>query len=53
MVRDDRMPVETDPETMWTLSADRATVRLALPPLPLNGRPERLQISLDFDAATA
>jgi hypothetical protein len=37
---------------MWTLTDDRAGVRLALPPLPVEGLPEPLQINLDFDAAT-
>ena len=38
-------------ERMWTLSDDAETVRLQLPPLPLDGIPEPLRIHLDFDAA--
>lgn len=40
-----------EPEQMWTLTDDRQTVRLAVPPLPLEGLPEPLRITLDFDAA--
>jgi hypothetical protein len=32
-------PVHTDQSTMWTLSADRKFVRLAVPPLRLVGFP--------------
>jgi hypothetical protein len=35
---------------MWMLSDDRETVRLQLPPLPIDGMPEPLRINLDFDA---
>lgn len=38
-------------EGMWTLSDDAETVRLQLPPLPIDGFPELLRIHLDFDAA--
>ena len=44
------MPFEADPEQMWTLTDDRQTVRLAVPPLPLEGLPEPLRITLDFNA---
>jgi hypothetical protein len=37
-------------ERMWTLSGDRETVRLQLPPLPIAGMPEPLRVHLDFDA---
>ena len=43
------MPFEADPEQMWTLTDDRQTVRLAVPPLPLEGLPEPLRITLDFN----
>jgi hypothetical protein len=46
----DMMPVETDAETMWTLTEDRQAVRLALPPLPLVGLPEPLRVHVDFEA---
>ena len=38
-------------ERMWTLSDDLETVRLQLPPLPIDGMPEPLRVHLDFDAA--
>jgi hypothetical protein len=37
-------------ERMWTLSDDLETVRLQLPPLPIDGMPEPLRVHLDFDA---
>ena len=37
---------------MWTLNADRKTVRLAVPPLRFAGRPEPLAVYMDFDAVT-
>lgn len=40
-----------EPEQMWTLTDDCQTVRLAVPPLPLEGLTEPLRITLDFDAA--
>ena len=46
------MPIAADPETMWTLSADRKTARLALPPLPLAGMREPFRVFMDFDAGT-
>jgi hypothetical protein len=46
----DMMSIETDPETMWTLSADRQAVRLALPPLPFVGLSEPLLVHLDFES---
>ena len=44
------MPIETDPETMWALTADRQAVRLTVPPLPLVGLSEPLRVHLDFEA---
>lgn len=38
-------------DRMWTLSDDAETVRLQLPPLPLDRIPEPLRINLDFDVA--
>ena len=46
---DDRMSAEVDPATLLTLR-DSNTVRLKLPPLPLAGNGEPLNIHLDFDA---
>jgi hypothetical protein len=46
------MPVDADQETMWRLSADRKTIRLALPPLPLAGLAEPLRAYMDLDAET-
>lgn len=38
------------PERMWTLTDDRGSVRLHLPPLRVADMPKPLRISLDFDA---
>ena len=46
------MPVRANQATMWALSADRKTVRLAVPPLRLAGMPEPLAVYMDFDAKT-
>jgi hypothetical protein len=35
---------------MWTLSDDRQSVKLSLPPLPLHGLPEPLRVTIDFEA---
>ena len=40
--RDVLIPVESNCATMWSLSANRRNVRLALPPLRLAGMPEPL-----------
>lgn len=45
------MVADMPPERMWTLSSDRANVRLQVPPLLLDGFLEPLRIHLDFDAA--
>jgi hypothetical protein len=50
MGKEDMMPVAVDQATLWTLNADRLTVRLALPPLPLADLPP-INVKLDFDAA--
>ena len=34
---------------MWTLSDDRTEVRLALPPIALEGLPKPLELVVDFD----
>ena len=38
-------------ERMWTLSGDRKSIRMQVPPLRLAGVPKPLSIHLDFDAA--
>ena len=50
MKREDMMPIEQDAAGMWRLSEDRTSVRLSLPPLPLEGLPRPLELFLDFDA---
>jgi hypothetical protein len=52
MDKRDMMPVRAKQATMWTLSADRKLVRLALPPLLIAGMPEPLAAYMDFDAKT-
>ena len=52
MKREEMMPVTMDPATMWTLNADKKSVRLTLPPLPLAGHARPLYVALDFEAAT-
>jgi hypothetical protein len=44
------MPVRANQATMWTLGADRKTVRLAVPPLRIVGFPKPLDVFMDFDA---
>ncbi len=48
---DDQMPVDIDPVKLLTLH-DPETVRFSLPPLPIEGLPEPLNIHLDFDRET-
>jgi hypothetical protein len=50
MSKDDQMPFAMEPEQMWKLSGDGRSVRLQLPPLPIEGLPEPLRVHLDFDA---
>jgi hypothetical protein len=52
MDQDDVMPVDVAKEMVWALSSDRKTVRLSLPPLPLNGLPEPIKVDMDLDIAT-
>ena len=37
-------------EEWWALSADRRSMLLQLPPLPIDGLPEPLSLALEFDA---
>jgi hypothetical protein len=46
-----KMPVES-PQSMWTMSADRWTLRMEIPPLPIAGLPQPVRVQLDFDAET-
>ena len=48
--RDVLIPVDSNCATMWTLSADRRSVRLAPPPLRLAGILGSLLVYMDFDA---
>jgi hypothetical protein len=52
MKNEDMRPIVAEHEFMWTLSADRKTVRLTLPPLSLDGIPEPISIHMNFDAET-
>ncbi len=44
------MPIEHDQTQMWQLSADRRSVRMTLPGLPIEGLPKPLTVNIDFDA---
>ena len=46
------MPVEIDAATIWTLNADRRSIRLTLPMLPLAHMAQPLTIALDIQAST-
>jgi len=46
----DRMPVDLEPAALWTLSKDCTEVRLALPPIALEGLAKPLELFVDFDA---
>jgi hypothetical protein len=52
MKKEDMRPIVAEHEFMWTLSADRKAVRLALPPLSLDGIPEPVTIYMNCDAET-
>jgi hypothetical protein len=56
MDSENMMPVDGDPALMWTLSPDCTDVRLALPPIALEGllhrRDERLAIAKALDRKT-
>jgi hypothetical protein len=51
MDQEDVLPVDVAKEMVWTLRPDRKTVRLSLPPLPLDGLPEPINVD-DLDVAT-
>ena len=44
------MPMEHDQAQLWQLSADRRSVRMQLPALPVQGMPEPLRVKIHFDA---
>jgi hypothetical protein len=46
------MPLEIDPERVWTLSDDRMQVLMDLPPLLLPGHDETILVRMRFDAET-
>ena len=48
--KEQMMPIRANQATMWTLNADRKTVRLAVPPLRIVGFPKPLDVFMDFDA---
>jgi hypothetical protein len=50
MKSSDMMAIEHDHTQMWQLSADRRSVRLQLPGLPVEGMSEPLRANIDFDA---
>lgn len=50
MAPKDMMPIEHEKERMWTLGADRRSVRMTLPPLPVAGLPKPLAVKIDLDA---
>ena len=52
MDQDDVLPVDVAKELVWTLSPDRKTIRLSLPPLPLDGLPEPIKVDMDLEVAT-
>jgi len=52
MKRQHMMPVEIDAATMWTLNADRRSIRLTFPRLPLAHMTQPLTIALDIEAST-
>ena len=45
-------PIAMDATLMWTLNADKQSIRLTLPPLPIAGQAEPLFVVLDFEATT-
>ena len=45
------MPGTVNTATIWTLNADKRSIRLTLPPLQLAGHPKPLFI-LDFETTT-
>ena len=52
MNKEDMMLIPAERPAIWGLSADRKTVRLALPPLPIAGQPEPITVYVDFNVDT-
>jgi hypothetical protein len=52
MDQQDVLPDDVAKKMVWTLSPDRKTVRLSLPPLTLDGLPEPIKVDMDLDVAT-
>jgi hypothetical protein len=50
MKRQVMMPIVHNQSRMWQLSADRCSVRMQLPGLPISGSAEPLLVTIDFDA---
>jgi len=48
----DRTTSDAPQSDMWTLSADRKTIRMKLPEMPIAGLARPLRLCLDFDAET-
>ncbi len=46
------MPLEVDPERVWTLSENRMRVVMELPPLLFPGHDEPVLVRMRFDAET-
>ena len=44
------MSMEHDQAQMWQLSADRRSVRMELPGLPIEGMPQPIKVKIKFDA---
>jgi hypothetical protein len=51
MKRQKMMPIIHNQASMWQLNADRRSVRMQLPGLPIAGSSEPLLVNIDFDAA--
>ena len=50
MEDEDMLPVSVETARMWTISEDRLTVRLNLPPIMLEDLERPLGLVLDFEA---
>jgi len=44
------MRIELSTDDLWTLSEDRTSVRLSVPPLQVGGLKELLWVNVDFDS---
>ncbi len=43
------MPVEHDMQNMWQIAADRRSVHLSLPSVPVAGLAEPIRVNIDLD----